>query len=419
MRSIRKPSNNQEVIPEASPKWSGITKLVVAISLSIIGIGLVSSFQNLISPLLISFILAYLLYPVAGWMSTRLRIAWRLAVWIIFLVLLFTLLGLLIWGGLTLAQQIQSLVNVLDKAVKDLPRILTELNASPISIGPFQLDLRQLDLSVIGTQLLGAVQPLLGQIGGLVGTFATSAVIFIGWAVFILWIVFFILHETGGIPGQFFTLQIPGYQEDVQRILHVLNGIWNTFLRRQFLIIILYIINYTIILGILQVHFFFGLALLAGLARFIPYIGATLAWGSFALVSFLQGDPAFGLSTYSYVLLVAGVTIGIDQFMDNLIVPKLMANALRVHPAVVMIVALIAFNWIGVIGLVLAAPAFATLKLLMGYVIRKMLDQDPWKGIVLEQSLPGTHPVLARIQAIFMIFWAWLRKQLHPNERSK
>jgi hypothetical protein len=49
-----------------------------------------------------------------------------------------------------------------------------------------------------------------------------------------------------------------------------------------------------------------------------------------------------------------------------------------VHPAAVLVAAIIAANLIGIIGLLLAAPVLATLKLLAGYTLRKLLDQDPW-----------------------------------------
>ena len=44
----------------------------------------------------------------------------------------------------------------------------------------------------------------------------------------------------------------------------------------------------------------------------------------------------------------------------------------------VMVCALLAFNMMGIIGIVLAAPALATLKLIFDYTVRKLLDLDPW-----------------------------------------
>jgi hypothetical protein len=51
---------------------------------------------------------------------------------------------------------------------------------------------------------------------------------------------------------------------------------------------------------------------------------------------------------------------------------------LGVHPAALLIAAIISANLIGFIGLILAAPVMATLQLIGRYVTRKMLDLDPW-----------------------------------------
>jgi hypothetical protein len=36
---------------------------------------------------------------------------------------------------------------------------------------------------------------------------------------------------------------------------------------------------------------------------------------------------------------------------------------------------------LGLIGVILAAPVIATLKLVSRYVLRKLMDQDPWEGL--------------------------------------
>jgi hypothetical protein len=55
------------------------------------------------------------------------------------------------------------------------------------------------------------------------------------------------------------------------------------------------------------------------------------------------------------------------------------------------VAAIILANLIGFIGVVLASPVVATLKLFFRYVIRKLLDQDPWEGLE-EEEAPGTPP---------------------------
>ena len=57
----------------SSPKWNWTTRLVVGITLVAIVAFLAIRFQNLIGPLLLSFILSYLFYPLARFLSGRVR----------------------------------------------------------------------------------------------------------------------------------------------------------------------------------------------------------------------------------------------------------------------------------------------------------------------------------------------------------
>jgi hypothetical protein len=92
----------------------------------------------------------------------------------------------------------------------------------------------------------------------------------------------------------------------------------------------------------------------------------------------------------------------LDQVFDNLISPRLLGEALGVNPAGVLIAAIVAANLIGIIGLVLAAPVLATLRLLSRYITRKMFDLDPWPE-------PETHPLSAPSKIPWSRWWRRLR----------
>jgi predicted PurR-regulated permease PerM len=312
---------------------------------------------------------------------------------------LILFIGSLALGGLAVVDQVQSLIVFLQNAVKDLPAFIANVSSHPLQIGPFNFNLQLVDTNALLSQVLGAVQPILTRAGSSVVTFATSAATVIGWMFFILLVSYFILAESGGFPNRMINLNIPGYDDDIHMLSSALNRIWNAFLRGQITIVLLTILIYNVLLGGLGVHFFFGLALLAGLARFIPYVGPFVAWTSYGLVAFFQGSTLFGLPPLGYVALVVGCAWLTDVIMDNFVVPRLMSSALRVHPAAVMISALVAFNLLGVIGVVLAAPVLATVKLFVEYLLAKLLDQDPWAGLETSPPTSPLHPIFPRIQA--------------------
>ena len=361
-----------------SPRWTTTTKLVVALTLVAVTAGLVIRFQSLLAPLLLAFILTYLLHPLVSLLARGTRLSWRLATALVFLLLVALLLGLLTLGGVGLFGQIESLIRLVQTGLDELPDLLHQLSTQSWQFGPFHISLGNLDLTNLTDQLLGLAQSLLGQTGSLISTVAGGAVEVFGWAAFVLLISYFVLAESGGLRDNILNVQVPGYAEDLGRLGRELSRIWDAFLRGQVLLFLMTAVIYTIVFGALGVRYAIGIALLAGLARFLPYIGPAITWIVLALVTFFQAFKPFGLSPMAYTIIIFVIGLVIDQLFDNFISPRVMAQTLRVHPAAVLLAALIAANLLGVVGVLLAAPMLATFKLLGQYTQRKMLDQDPW-----------------------------------------
>jgi predicted PurR-regulated permease PerM len=171
-----------------------------------------------------------------------------------------------------------------------------------------------------------------------------------------------------------------------------LSLIWNAFLRGQIIIFGLSAATYTIALSILGVHYAIGLALLAGFANFLPYVGPAISWIVLGLVTFFQAVKPFGLSPIAYTGITIALALFIDQVIGNLVAPRIMAQKLKVHPAFVLIAAIIAANLLGIVGVIIAAPLLATLKLISQYTMRKMLDKNPWPET--DETPPSASPSL-------------------------
>ncbi len=382
-----------------SPRWSPTTKLLVGL----VGVGIVAflfiRFTSLITPLLMVFILAYLLHPVATMISFWLRVSWRAAVNILYFIILILVIGSLTLGGVGLVGQVQSLIQLVQTIVADLPMYVESLSGQVFQIGPFTLDMRTLDLDALSTQLLSFVQPLLGRTGNLVTTVAGGAAEIFGWTFFVLIVSYFLMAESSGLQSDLIRVEVPGYNEDLRKLGSKLSIIWNSFLRGQIFIFAMATVIYIFVLSIFGVRYAIGIAFLAGLAKFLPYIGPAITWVIMALVTFFQSPTPFGMQPLTYMLMVVITTTVIDWIIDNLVVPRIMAQTLRVHPAAVLVTALIAANLLGILGVVIAAPFLASVMLLGRYTMRKMLDLNPWPP---GDTIPA-HPIsfewLARTRA--------------------
>jgi predicted PurR-regulated permease PerM len=364
--------------PPASPRWGYITKLVVTLTLVVILGALLVRFKFVIGPVLMAFILAYLLLPLASMMSKRMPLSWAVAVNLIYLVFVLILLALLTWGGVGLIGQVQNLITAIQNYATQLPVFIESLSHKIYVLGPFRFDFSTIDWQTIGQQILSYIEPALGKLGGLVGTLAGSAASTLGWIAFVVVVSYFFLLESGGFRARIIQVDIPGYAEDMRRLSQKLGRIWNAFLRGQIIIFFSKVIVYTIFMSILGVRYAFGVALIAGFASFLPYIGPAINWIVLGLVTFFQGSNPFGLSPLAYTVITIIIALVIDQVFDNLVAPRIMADTLKVHPAFVLIAAIIAANLIGILGVIVAAPLLATLQLVGRYTSRKLLDKDPW-----------------------------------------
>ncbi len=371
-----------------------MTKMVIGLTMVAIVGALIIWFRRIIGPLILTFVLAYLLYPLVKRLSISVKISWRASVNLIYLTVVVVVVGLLTVAGLAVIQQIQSLLAFIQRFITDLPGLLNELSTQVYQIGPLTIDFGELlNFQSLTNEILSVVQSLLGQAGNLIRGIAGSAAGTLGWGLFVLMISYFLLSEASKFPGSLVRVDLPGYEYDIEQLGEKLRIVWNSFLRGQLIIILLVLLTYSILLNILGVRFAFGIAILAGLARFIPYLGPLTVLVVTALVSYFQVDNYFGLQPVYYMLLVIIAVVLTDQIFDNLVSPRIFGQTLNVHPAAILIAALVFTNLIGVIGLVLAAPVVATINLMSRYVFRKMFDLDPWQE-------SESHPLVSRTASV-------------------
>lgn len=363
----------------SSPRWGVTIKIVVGLSF-MIGIGaLVVTFRSIIGPLLLAIILAYLLHPLAVRLSTITRLHWRASVSVIYLLLLILIAGLFTAVGVAVVSQIESTINIVSNFVNTtLPQMIENLDQLSFTLGPWTFDFSQFEASNLIDQALTNLRAVIGQATGVIEVVLTSAIGIVGWLAFIVLVSYFVLADAGRVPDALRFITIPGYDYDIRRLSRELGRTWNIYLRGQFFIILIVIFSAWLLFSILGLRYALVIALLTGLARFVPYIGPIFTNIITFVVAFFQASNYFNLEPIVYALIVVGLAIIFDQVFDNVVTPRILGESLGVHPAAVLIAALILAQSIGFVGLLLAAPVLASLRLLIRYMGRKMFDLDPW-----------------------------------------
>ncbi len=136
------------------------------------------------------------------------------------------------------------------------------------------------------------------------------------------------------------------------------NSIFFNFLASQFLDAIIVGILTTIAMTIMGVRYAPLLGFMIGLFNMIPYVGAIIAVVVAALITLITG----GLSQAIWMIII--VTI-LQQIDANIINPKIIGNSLKISPLLVIFAITVGGAYFGILGMFLAVPVIAVLKIIV------------------------------------------------------
>lgn len=376
-----------ERLEQDSPPWGITTKAIVASAALVLAALTVWRFNFLLSPLMTAGIVAYLLSPLARWLSIKVNISRAQSVLIIFLLLFITVGVSSVFLGVAVVDQVTrvwvSLPELLPQLVQTVQERAGTLADVTWRIGPYTLVpsqwLDQVNWRGVASDLQNLLQSAATSGGIWLAGLARSTISTLGDAFFVL-IVSIYLAMDGPRIGQAITelAHQPGYRKDADRLLRDTIRIWNAYLRGQIILGIIIFVIVALVLGALGVSNPLQLGLLSGVLEFLPVLGPVIGAAVAVLVALLQNSNPWGLSPWLFASIVLGVMILIQQIENAVLVPRIVGDALDLHPLVVMIGVLMGTSLAGLLGAVLAAPVIATLKLYGMYVWNKMLDLPPF-----------------------------------------
>lgn len=431
-----------------SPPWSVSTKRVIALVLLVLGMLLLMQIsQATWTMIVITLVLAYLFSPLVAFFERRL--AWIggydlrrtisvLLSWLMVAGTLGILMGLVIPATIAQVREFaEDLPDMVESTQNDLKATLSK----PIHIGDFTIvpwmELEQM-FSPQPTGESGETDnELTTRVQDYLLSFTDSAIDVVGGAVsvivslFLMIIMMFYLMRDGPTFANQLAMSVPeSYRGDVLRLMHELALIWNAYLRGQLLLCAAvgtatYIA--ALILGLPQPLL---LGLIAGFLELIPNLGPTLA--TIPAVLFALTTPSATFESLDagigYALVVALVYNGIQQLEAIFLVPRIMGSSLDLHPFAVLLAIVIMSSLAGLLGIILAAPAAATLRLFGRYIRGKLLDEEAFP--VVPVYLVQRRGIVYRLMRFFLnkkfpvmtpeevTAWTTVPREPQPSELS-
>jgi predicted PurR-regulated permease PerM len=181
-------------------------------------------------------------------------------------------------------------------------------------------------------------------------------------ATFVPFLVFFMLAAKRRIWKATIELFPEEDQNQVQRALDQVSSMLRSFVAGNALVaIILILASWGFFLAV-HLNYPFLLGCVSGLMNLVPYLGAVLAWLPPFLIGLAQWNtvgPYFGVAAMLTFLHI----VGLNVLMPAIVGRRVHLNALAVTAA------LLFWGWLwGAIGLILAIPITATVKVICDHV---------------------------------------------------
>ncbi|MGD8173849.1 AI-2E family transporter [Vibrio sp. TRT 21S02] len=305
-------------------------------------------FGNLIAPLLVAIVLAYLL----EWPVTQLsRIGIPRTLSVILVIVTFTSLMILAVFGLvpTIWQQVGNLIN-------DIPNMYTGLQAFIAEIPQRYPELAHFEIveSVVTNaknQVIVMGETVVkGSLASLV-SIATLGV----YLILVPLLVFFLLKDKQEMLSMASGI-LPRNRKLATKVWIEMNDQISNYIRGKVMeILIVGGVSY-VTFAILDLRYSVLLAVAVGFSVLIPYIGAAAVTVPVAIVGLFQ----WGLAPQFYWLLVA---YGIIQALDgNVLVPVLFSEAVNLHPVAIIVAVLVFGGLWGFWGVFFAIPLATLVK---------------------------------------------------------
>lgn len=359
-------------------RWDVGTKRLIGTVVFVLVALILYRFRAVLPPLILAFLLAFILDPVVDFLEGRARIPRTGATVLVFL----TIIAMAVTAPVIAMPPIVRAITSLNL---DFVRIAAELDrffSQPIPFLQWEIDLR-----AVYREFQQGIRSFLTAVATGTVNVVFSFVSTLFWGIFILLSAFYLTRDADRIVFWLDSLAPPSFREDFTRLRQEITYVWNAFLRGQ-LLMGLFIGGMTMIANtIIGLPNAPALGLLAGVLEFIPNIGPTIAAIPAVLIALFQGSYWLPLSNFWFAVLVVGVYVLIQQIESNFLIPRVMGRSLNLHPLVVLVAVILGGSMAGVLGVLIAAPTVATVRVLGQYIYYRLTDQDPFP-VVPERPLP-------------------------------
>ncbi|MBE3091798.1 MAG: AI-2E family transporter [Candidatus Atribacteria bacterium] len=298
----------------------------------------------------IALMLAYFFDPLYRYLIHK-KIPKVLAIIIVFGIIIALLI-------LTIFFLIPGVINQLNILYKEIPKFIENYQNIILSIEP-QLSkfinpvdveiLLKENLSELQRSVLGFSQTIIIYLSNIVSSITFGIVI-------IPLILFYLMRDMFIFKENLYIYVSKENKKEFKEVLEEIDNIVSGFIRGR--IIVCFIVGILIGIGLyfLNLKFALIIGIVSGVFNFIPYLGAIV--GVVLALIFALGNPWWSL------LMIVVLFVLVNQLEAVYLNPNILGKGLGLHPLTVILSMLICGQLLGILGVLVAVPLTAILKVL-------------------------------------------------------
>ena len=194
------------------------------------------------------------------------------------------------------------------------------------------------------------------------------------FAVLLFMLTAFISMDAPRIKRWFESLVPEAWRPDFRRLLHGIDTGLAGVVRGQITIMM---VNGALTLAgllLLRVPYAFALSALATILYVVPLFGTIISSAPIVLLALGSGGLPLGLAALGWILLIHGL----ETYVLN---PKIMGDASRIHPVLIVLALVLGERLYGIVGALLAVPVASVFVAIFRFLHRKLAELDDMAAV--------------------------------------
>ena len=337
--------------------------------------------RELLKPLAAAAFTAYLLLPIASFVSRRLHWSKRATTNLVYFVSLALVIAVLVSLVPVLLGQAEDIQKVFTQISEDIQRLLI----SGIRIGPFlwhpriSLPSSSTLLTQLPTTVIENALQILESTG--------RGLVYI--LLFVVSLYYFLTHWDR-MRSWLINLAPEPYEPDAQQLYGQIQGVWAGYLWGQMRLMLIVGVVYTFAWLVIGLPGALIIGPLTGLLTLIPDAGPLIATAIAVIVALLEGSLWLPISNVLFALLVIVIYVVLIAIKNVWVRPVVMGRSVEMHEGLVFVAIVGALIYGGILGALVVIPVMASLGIIGRYLRQRILGLEPFP--VKEQKTPEDKP---------------------------